>query len=156
MTSIRIVIPGAPRTKKTSNRVFRIGNFNKVLPSEAYVEWMEVAMRMVPDIKRWARENSVELPFKGQVWVKAIFYCENMILGDLVGYEQGLGDFLQSRRMNKKGTKLIHDGAGIITDDKHIASWDGSRVRVDKQNPRVEVEIRAYQEHLIFNDISAS
>lgn len=147
---IRIVIPGAPRTKKTHPRIIKVGRFHKILPSEAYLEWFEQAMFRVPEIKAWARREGIELPLKGLVEVKAIFYCENLILGDLNGYQQGLGDWLQERKINMKSNppKLARDGAGIITDDKMIASWDGSRVRIDRQDPRTEIEIRPFQEHL--------
>lgn len=148
--SFRIVLLGAPRTKKTSNRIFRIGNFNKVMPSEAYMAWFKEAMRSVPEIKSWARKNGVELPLKGQVWVKAIFYLENAIRGDLTGYAQALADWMQEPKINLKVNppRMTRDGAGLITDDKNIASWDGSRVYIDRQNPRIEIEIRPYQEHL--------
>jgi hypothetical protein len=114
------------------------------------MKWFKEAMRSVPQIKAWARQNGVELPMKGQVWVKAIFYLENAIQGDLTGYEQALADWLQAPKINfdAKPPRMTRDGAGIIVDDKNIASWDGSRVRIDRQNPRIEIEIRPYQEHL--------
>lgn len=149
-SAIRIVIPGAPRTKKTSNRIVKMGKFSKVLPSEAFMEWFKEAMRMVPAIKSFARREGIELPFKGPVHVKALFFLENAIQGDLVGYAQAIGDFLQEPKINFKVNppRLTRDGAGLITDDKMIASWDGSRVRIDRQNPRIEIEIRPYQEHM--------
>ena len=157
---IRIELLGPPRTKKSHNQIFPITYFDKktgqkrtmhkVMPSEAYREWFKEAMGSVHQIKSWARQNGVELPVKGQVWVKAIFYCDTAGVGDLVGYEQGLGDWLQEPKidMKKNPPRMTRDGAGIITDDKNIASWDGSRVRIDRQNPRIEIEIRPYQEHL--------
>lgn len=151
---LRLVIPGAPRTKKTSNRIVRIGRgenaFNKILPSEAYENWFKQSMGLiVPPLRVWARQNNFDLPIRGQVWVKAIFYAENANVGDLTGYEQGLADFLQSPRMSKKTGKLTRDGAGVIDDDKQIASWDGSRVRIDRADPRIELEIRPFQEALL-------
>lgn len=158
--SIRIVVLGPPRTKKTSNNIINIPYFdkktgkkrmmNKIMPSEAYQKWFEKAMGMVPDIKAFARREGIELPFKGAVWVKATFYLENAIQGDLTGYMQALGDWLQERQVDfkKNPPKLKRDGAGVITDDKMIASWDGSRVQIDRQDPRIEIEIRPYQEHM--------
>ncbi len=150
---LRLVIPGAPRTKKTSNRIVRIGRgenaFNKILPSEAYENWFKQSISLiVPPLRVWARQNRVDLPIRGQVWVEAIFYAENANVGDLTGYEQGLADFLQSPRMSKKTGTLTRDGAGIIDDDKQIASWDGSRVRIDRLEPRIEVTIRPFQDAL--------
>jgi hypothetical protein len=42
-----------------------------------------------------------------------------------VGYYQGLADLLESR--------------GILANDKHIVSWDGSRLLKDAARPRVEL-----------------
>ena len=47
--------------------------------------------------------------------------------GDATGYYQGLADVLQE--------------IGVVTDDKHLTQWDGSRLLVDKANPRVVVTL---------------
>lgn len=150
MTALRIIIPGAPRTKKTSNRIIKLGSFHKVMPSEAYMAWFKEAMRRVSEIQDWAHSEGINLPITGPVWVKASFYLENAKQGDLCGYLQGIGDWLQERRFNAnmKPPRMTRDGAGIITDDKQVVSWDGSRVFIDRLNPRTEIEVRAYQEHL--------
>lgn len=62
-----------------------------------------------------------------------------------------LGDFLQAQRtrVDARGVpKVTREGAGIIGDDYDIYSWDGSRVRVDRVNPRIEIEIQSVQEHM--------
>lgn len=42
----------------------------------------------------------------------------------------------------EEATADILERAGIIINDRNIVSWDGSRiVGIDKQNPRVEIEI---------------
>ena len=58
--------------------------------------------------------------------IAAVFY-RDANRGDAVGYYQGLADLLEK--------------FGIVSNDKWLVSWDGSRLRKDKLNPRVEVEL---------------
>ena len=119
-----MVIVGAPRTKKTSNRVVRAGSFTKVLPSEAFTRWEAMA---VPQMRiAWAGRQPVTYP----VNVRAVFY-RDANRGDLIGYMQALADALET--------------AGVLENDKYVLSWDGSRLRVDRERPRVEVEIEAME-----------
>jgi len=60
------------------------------------------------------------------VHVKALFY-RDADRGDLCGYQQAGGDALEA--------------AGVVSNDKIIDSWDGSRRLIDRQNPRVEIEV---------------
>lgn len=131
-------IEGAPRTKKTSNRVIRVGGFTRVLPSKAYMKWFQEAMRFGILVKTQLRSQGLEMPVTAPVRVAAVFYCGPGPQGDLNGYEQGLADWMQAAKVSKSGKK-IRDGAGIIDDDKLIASWDGSYVDNDIKNPRIEV-----------------
>jgi|SRR5689334_13801700 len=121
---------GPPRTKKNHG-------VTKILPSLPYLEWYKLAMQQVPIIRTIFRMANIRLPISGPVAVKALFYREARV-GDLNGYMQALGDFLQESRMfgNKQRT-----GAGIIKEDSQICSWDGSRRLHDKNFPRIEVTI---------------
>lgn len=118
--NIRLFIEAAPRTKKTSNRVQRFGKFNKVVPSEAWIEFRD---RAVPQLRRQfhgAREIDRPVQVNAQVYRDAK-------RGDLVGYLTSIADVLEE--------------AGIVSNDVVIESWDGSRMRVDRQRPRVEILI---------------
>jgi hypothetical protein len=128
-------IHGAPRTKKTSQRIVRIGKHAKILPSKAHEEWFAIAMSQGATIRRQLKAAGVLLPITGQVAVKATFY-RDALRGDATGYYQALADALQMPH-GKRG------GLGIVVDDKQIAHWDGSRLDKDKGNPRIEVEITA-------------
>jgi len=114
------VILGAPRTKKTSNRVVRLRGKKAgrplVLPSKAWATWCRFAM-IQP-----ASGLDVVVP----VNCAATFY-RDANRGDLVGYMQGLADLLEKR--------------GIIANDRLIVSWDGSRLAVDRDRPRVEITL---------------
>lgn len=166
-TVYSFTVPGAPRTKKTSQRIAFIpakGNacakcgkvsakgsrqcqfcgarlgFTKVLPSEAFGEWFAESMKYAPMIRAKLTQAGAALPLEGWIWVKATFYRDRNT-GDLLGYEQALADFLQEPLTNDRG-KRIRDGAGVYFDDVQIQSWDGSRLAKDSASPRIEVEIR--------------
>ncbi len=119
MTS-RLVVFGAPRTKKNSSRVVKAGRFTKVLPSEAYERWEAMALPQM----RIARAGRP--PITEDVNVRAVFY-RDAARGDAVGYYQALADALEK--------------AGVLVNDKQIVSWDGTRLSKDAKNPRVEIEI---------------
>lgn len=142
---LAFVIEGPPRTKKTSNRIIRFGKkkeFVKIMPSEQYIEWHKLSMQQAPVIRTRLRAQSVRaglvLPITEPVRVKAVFYREKRT-GDLVGYMQALGDWLQESK--QRNGKTVRTGAGIILDDSQIDSWDGSRREHDKMRPRIEVLI---------------
>lgn len=139
--TLSFTIPGAPRTKKTSPRVFPGVRFPKVLPSEAHEAWFAEAMSYAPKIVSQLREAGAELPLQGPVEVTAVFYRENGVEGDLNGYMQALGDWLQAPKLRPR-----RNGAGIIADDSQIESWDGTRRAIDRTAPRIEVTIRELPE----------
>jgi len=80
-------------------------------------------MVQVPQILRLLAQGA---PLARPVNVGAIFYRQTAC-GDAVGYYQALADWLE--------------GAGVVENDRWITSWDGSRMRKDSANPRVDVEI---------------
>ena len=167
--TIRFTIFGPPRTKKNSQQIVFPGRgydawlnsvatwlkcgktwekprvpFVRVIPSEAYQEWHNKAMTQVPILRTLARDQGAELPIQGPVGIKALFY-RDADQGDWQGYVDGLADFLQVSKVNKHG-KTTRNGAGIIVDDKQVDNWDGTRRRIDRANPRIEVEITVLQE----------
>lgn len=139
-------ITGAPRTKKTSNRIIQIKakgggrGFTKILPSEAHEAWFKGAMLQAGEIRRALTDAGLELPIQGDVNISAIFYRERAA-GDLTGFMQALADFLQEPRVNESGKTTRH-GAGVLRDDVQIVSWDGSRLSKDSACPRIEVRIQ--------------
>jgi Holliday junction resolvase RusA-like endonuclease len=153
--TVRFVIPGDPRTKKNSGQIItlarRIWNptlrrhemkkFPKIMPSPQYLEWFKQAMQYMPVIRRAIESKGVCLPISGDIAIAATFYRSIDHASDLNGYMQALGDFLQSPVIRKE--KQTRDGAGIIEDDSQIFSWDGTRQKIDRTNPRIEVVITA-------------
>lgn len=141
---ISITIPGAPRTKKTSQRIVRFGKNRehiRVLPSEEYEAWFARTLLYKGRIRRELRE--APLPLSGPIHVQAVFYRERAA-GDLTGFMQAIADALQVEkfRRNKKGQLVkVRDGLGIIQDDSQIVNWDGTRAEKDPERPRIEVTI---------------
>lgn len=138
--TLSFTISGAPRTKKTSNRIVRCGKFVKILPSQQYEAWFKDAMKQAAIIRRQLEDlQGASLPLTGKIQVRALFY-RDAARGDLLGYAQGLADYLQEPVISKE-FKTIRQGAGVILNDSAIVSWDGSRLLVDSAKPRIEVEI---------------
>ena len=124
--SVTLTIPGPPRTKKTSNKIWMVGNRKVVKPSDAWLEWRDAVMAW------WLQQPAsfgvrvVEATRGVDMNCAAIFYRDAR-RGDATGYYQGLADVLED--------------CGIIPNDRFLTQWDGSRLAVDKQNPRVVVTL---------------
>jgi len=124
---IQFNLDGAPRTKKNHGRVVIRAGRRYHIPSSAHERWFQEANTQAWAIRYDLRHAGVELPIREPVSVRAIFYRDRN-LGDLVGYQQALGDWLEAVQ--------------ILANDRQIVSWDGTRLAVDRQRPRIEVEIR--------------
>lgn len=127
---IAFTITGAPRTKKNSTkRIWRRDkNTGRNRPyhvqSDAHQLWAEGAKYKI----QLACAKAGWIPRSCPVHVRATFYRERAV-GDLINFEQALADVLQG-------------GARVVTDDKWIVSWDGSRLAKDAARPRIEVVVR--------------
>ena len=121
-----ITLLGAPRTKKNSLRRRNVTGDDgvtrlKTIPSAAFLRWQDI---VTPQLRRAAGHLA---PITSEVWVRALIYRDAAYHGDLNGYQQAIGDVLQR--------------AGVIVNDELIQSWDGTRRRLDRDLPRVEIEI---------------
>ena len=131
--SITFVLPVTPRTKKNSRVHAKVSGRTVPLPSDAY-------RTMEAGIKAWTAPKSIRLadiPWPVELRklnlaqplnCAAIFY-RDANRGDAVGYYQALADALES--------------AGVLSDDKWIVQWDGSRLAKDAKRPRIEVTLTA-------------
>ena len=117
---IKFTVPLTPITKKNSQRIIMRGNKPCILPSEKYKEYESIALWYIPK-----RGMAIDFP----VNVKCIFYMPNNRLCDLTNHLESIDDVMVK--------------AGLLKDDNYkiLTSHDGSRVMVDKDNPRTEVEI---------------
>ena len=67
------------------------------------------------------------------VQVTALYYMPTKRQPDLINLEEATADILER--------------ANIIKNDSLIMSWDGSRIAgVDRDNPRVQIEIKRLEE----------
>jgi glycine/D-amino acid oxidase-like deaminating enzyme len=94
------------------------------------IQWRAWSDAVSPRI-RSALATAGMAPIAYPVNCRAIFY-RDANRGDAVGYYQGLADVLEK--------------AGVVINDVCITTWDGSRLRKDAANPRVEVELTKAEE----------
>lgn len=135
MTAFRYVIEGAPRTKKNSLRRIRRGRRTFTVPSAAHEAWEAKAL---PQLRgQLARTCTFVSHDRGIVKyggklteplnMRALVYRERGGRADLLNYLAAVSDALEH--------------AGIVADDKLIVAVDGSRLRIDRKRPRVEIEL---------------
>jgi len=124
------VIEGAPRTKKNSLRRIRRGRRTFTVPSAAHEAW---AASAIPQLRAQRPKGmGGGLPvFMGDVTLRALVYRERSGTADLLNYLAAVSDALEA--------------AGVLADDKLVASVDGSRLLLDRARPRVEVELTVFE-----------
>ena len=117
-----LTIKGDPRTKKNSQRMVRAGLRMIPIYSKAYEEYRDEFVWQVPGEKK----RAISFP----VNVKCVYYMRTHRKVDLVNLLEATCDLLVE--------------AGVLEDDNCmiVASHDGSCVKYDKTNPRVEIEIK--------------
>lgn len=119
-------LKGPPRTKKNHQRILRDrAGLPFVAPSKEFVDYQELCLWQIKTPQRAISEA---------VNVKAIYYMPNRRRVDLVNLLEATCDILVK--------------AGVLDDDRAtiVAAHDGSRVLLDRQNPRVEIEITRMEE----------
>lgn len=120
---MKFTIPVAPRTKKNSSQLVTLRNGRQmILPSKSYKEFEK-------KVCSWVKTNIQSEPISSPVNMACRFYKDKDYKSDLPGYLQAICDALVK--------------ANIFKDDNHkiIHSTDGSEVLLDRQNPRIEIEI---------------
>lgn len=100
------------------------GDQKIIRPSQAWMAWRNTVRRWWLELPAVERRNRV--PASVEVNCAALFYRDAR-RGDAAGYYQGLADVLQELE--------------IVPNDGQIVQWDGSRLYVDRADPRVELTI---------------
>lgn len=120
---MKIILPGDPITKKNSQRLIWAGGRPRVLPSRKFEEYQEACGSV---LRAFAPAPLIAYP----VEVKCLYYRKTKRRVDLTNLLEATDDI------------LVH--YGILADDHSgiIASHDGSRVLLDRESPRVEIEIQ--------------
>lgn len=117
------VLPGNPVTKKNSQRIITVCGRPKIVPSKQYKAYEEMCGWNLP-----ARLKAAKIAYL--VNLKCVYYMQTHRRVDLVNLLEATCDILVKY--------------GVLEDDNCniVVSHDGSRVEYDKENPRVEIEIR--------------
>ena len=118
-------IYGAPRTKKNSQQIHRNAAGRPfVAPSKAFTEYERSCLAQI---------KTPYMPVSAAVNVKCVYYMPDKRKVDLVNLLEATCDILVK--------------AGVLADDcaAVVAAHDGSRVLLDRKNPRVEIEITELQ-----------
>lgn len=123
---MKLIIKGEPRSKKNSQKLAVVKGRIIPIPSDAYRTYRDMAMYQIPGEKR------IQTP--GPVNLKAVYYMQTRRKVDLVNLLEATCDILVD--------------AGVLEDDNSrvVAGHDGSRVKYDKNCPRVEIEITDMEE----------
>ena len=125
--SIDIVWQGRPITKKNSSQIFRTKSGAPfITPSAQYKQYETDCI--------WQTPPQARLRIGKPVNVKCVYYMPTHAKTDLCNLLGATCDILVK--------------AGVIEDDNSriVASHDGSRVRYDKEHPRVEITITPAEE----------
>ena len=123
---LRFTIPGAPATKKNSQRIARRADGAPfVLQGKRYLAYQQACGLYIP--RQWAL---LEGPFN----LQCVYYMPTRRRVDLVNLLEATCDI------------LVH--YGLLRDDNSavVAAHDGSRVRYDRHNPRAEITLEELEE----------
>lgn len=117
-----LIIP--PRTKKNSPIPITLKNGRQIiLPSSDFKKWERAATRSMLLCFSEMRQQGL-MGIGDYVNVEAKIYRQ-INLGDTVGFQQAIGDWLES--------------SGVLLNDRQIESWDGTERLKDKDLPRIEL-----------------
>lgn len=122
MRPVKLILYGLPTTKKNSQRILRTGSGRPFIqPSAQYKRYEADCLRQIPGRIR----QKIDMP----VNVQCVFYMPTRRRCDLVNLLESVCDILVR--------------AGVLADDncRIVAAHDGSCVLLDRENPRVEIDI---------------
>lgn len=125
---LRFTLPIAPRTKKNHGQVVMMGRYPRILPSKPYRAFEKAVVEYIEE--HFGNIEPIDFPIN----LKCVFYKDKDYKSDLAGYLQAVQDALVK--------------AGMLIDDNHkiVTGTDGSRVMLDRKEPRIEIEITKVSE----------
>ena len=119
---MKIIIPLIPRSKKNNQQLIRNPKTKKMMliQSEQYLQYEKECSYFLSRYK-----TNIDYPIN----LKCIFYVRDNRRRDLANYLEAIQDILVKYE--------------VLKDDNYniIYSLDGTRMYIDKENPRVEIEI---------------
>lgn len=121
-------ILGDPRTKKNHTRIIRVRGVPRIVQAESHDAWAQSAQLQLQ--AQWSAQRprgmGDGLPDDNPKNLRALVYRDRAV-GDLGNYLAAICDVLER--------------AGVVANDRLIAGFDGSRLLVDRANPRVEITL---------------
>jgi hypothetical protein len=139
MNPFGIVIPGQPATKKNSATMVR--NRATLLPSVAYRKYETACREKINMLRYKAKLPHYSLP----VQLTCHYWLQDRAhWPDLVGLMQATADIISDERKKIDGKRIV-TCRWLLSDDRIITSWDGTKIAgIDKYNPRVEIIIQPF------------
>lgn len=146
--------------KNSKNITFNKFLGHSVLTKSAQFE--KTQSELIGALTLQARTQQIREPFQGRLWLMAHFYIPESryytksgqvseTIPDLTNLLELPQDCMQQPRIAKSGKKtgkIVRKGAGIITNDSHIDSTDGSRrLPWDQESYRLELFLMRYPGH---------
>lgn len=126
---VTFTVLGAPRSKKNSQRIIRVRGVPRIVQSKQACGWEEMAVLQLRS--QWNRCTrgmaDGAQPLAGNVNLRAIVYRDRAGRADLLNFLAAVSDAIE--------------GAGIVANDDQIGGLDGSRMMIDRKNPRVEITL---------------
>jgi Holliday junction resolvase RusA-like endonuclease len=117
---MKFEIPLNPVTKKNHGQIIMCKGHPIMLPSKPYIEYEKKCKEYMPKL---------DAPIDYPITLKCTFYMETRRKCDITNLLQAICDIMVKYK--------------VISDDNYniVASFDGTRVYYDKENPRTIVEI---------------
>jgi Holliday junction resolvase RusA-like endonuclease len=136
LDELKITIPLNPVTKKNSQQIkYRWAKKGRrvpyIAPSEAFMNYQALCMEYLNKYRRMDINEPVNC--------KYIYYMDK-------DYSKLKIKIDQANLINGTDDILVHYGVLHDDDSKIVKGHDGSRVRYDKVNPRVEITITVVPE----------
>lgn len=139
MRKYSLILPGRPATKKNSATLIK--NRAIVLPSASYLRYEKSCRKVLENIRQNTGLPHFTMPVRMTCW----YYLDSKAhWPDLTGLMQATADILsdQKERRNRSGEIKTPAMRWLLSDDRIITSWNGSKIAgIDKYNPRTEIEI---------------
>lgn len=139
MKKIAFTLPGQPATKK--NSAMLVKGRNLILPSAAYRRYEVLCRKHLRKLKDLGKLHHFTMPVR----LTCRYYLKDKAhWPDLMGLVQATADILSDTkdRIDKKQNKLIRGEKWVLSDDRIVRRFGDSTIAgIDKQNPRVEIEV---------------
>lgn len=124
MRVVKLVIKGSVPSKKNNYRCSCFKGKPRLHHTQRYIDWERDAILQL--------ENQYHgEPISDLVWAKFSFFMPTRHKRDLSNLYEAPQDALER--------------AKVLENDNLIKSHDGSRIAYDKENPRVEIELHAFE-----------